>query len=115
MQRIKAIYGISGAVVLTGLISVFALFYGAHQTSVVTFDKEVVMKQFITQLSKKNVSEEKVKHLGDKFARTLKNSIDEYARTHHAIVIKKEMVLASPVDVTAIIAERIAKQMRGER
>lgn len=115
MQRVNAFYRISGAVVLISLIIVWAQFYGAHQTTVVTFDKELVLKQFITQLSHKNVPEEKTKQLSDQFARALKNSLDDYAKTHHAVVIKKEMVLATHADVTPIIAERIAKQMRGGR
>lgn len=115
MQRVKAIYGISGAVILMGLMIVWAQIYGTHQTTVVTFDKELVLKQFITQLSHKNVPEQQTKQLSDQFAKALKNSIDDYAKTHHAIVIKKEMVLATHADVTPIIAEQIAIQMRGGR
>ena len=115
MHGIKAIYGMYGAALLTSLLSACALLYSIHQTPVVTFDKEVVMKQFVTQLSHQNTTEKKTKQLSNQFAIAVKESLDDYAKEHHAIVIKKEMVLATSADVTSEIAQRIVKKMRGGR
>jgi type-F conjugative transfer system protein TrbI len=95
MQGLKAIYGFNGAVILVILLIAYARLYPTQTTPVVTFDKEEVMKQFIIQLSHKNTTKEKTKQLSDRFARMLKNSLDDYAKTHHALVIKKEMVLST--------------------
>jgi len=115
MPGIKAIYWISGAAALIGLMGVFALFYGTHQTPVVTFDKEVVQKQFVTQLSHQNTTKQKTKQLSIQFALAMKESLDDYVKEHHAIVIKKEMALATSADVTPEIAQRIVEKMRGGR
>jgi hypothetical protein len=114
MSSIRMLFLAHGLMLGCSLLGVFLFIKGWDRGSVVSFDKAVVVRQFVTQLSLQKMDSEKNRTLSDKFAKALKESIDEYARDNKAIVIKKEMVLASNKDVTALIAACLSKKMRGQ-
>ncbi|KTD66470.1 F pilus extension/retraction protein TrbI Inner membrane protein [Legionella santicrucis] len=82
--------------------------------SVVTFDNKLIMKQFVTQVSQKNLKEEQTQALSKKFAQSLKVALEEYTHAHHSIVLKKEHTMGSSNDITEYIAVRVAEKMRGQ-
>ncbi|KTC84397.1 TrbI F-type domain-containing protein [Legionella drozanskii] len=96
-------------------ITAMAYWFNHSQVTVVTFDKNEVVKQFVTQLSQQKIEEKKTQQLSSRFARILKEALNDYARTHQVIVIKKEMTLASSADITDKIATQIADNMKGSR
>jgi type-F conjugative transfer system protein TrbI len=113
MQRITGIHWIIAGFILNSVLVAFIVAWNMPRQSVVTFDKGIVLKQFITQVTYKKLTSEKTQQLTTLFAKALKESIDEYAKEHDSVVIKKEMVLASHADVTELLALRIADKMRG--
>lgn len=115
MHRLDRVYFLALLNGLTLLIALTALLLvSLYQSPVVTFDKDRLVKQFVTQLSQKPLSVEKADSLSSRFAKALKESLDEYATNNKTIVIKKEMVLASNQDITKLIATTVAAKMRSK-
>lgn len=114
MQRVNILYLLSGITFVNVCLLGVACLGFARSSNVVTFDKDVVVKQFVTQLSLQHVPEDKTEKLSARFAKALKDSIDEYARKNNSTIIKREMVLASHLDITPILARDIADKMRAK-
>jgi len=117
MQRIIPLhyYISAGLLLINLLLAIGTIFWVKQQPTVVSFDKELVVKQFVTQLSHQKITQERMQQLSEQFAKALKESIAAFSKEHKAIVIKKEMAWASNADVTSIIALRVANTMRGAR
>lgn len=114
MQRITRLhYYISSGIIFILLCVVCTYLCCKQQPLIVTFDKEKVVKQFVTQLSHQNLSQDRVQKVSELFAKTLKESIAEYSKEHNVIVLKKEVTFASNIDATDVIAQKIAQNMRG--
>lgn len=90
------------------------MYLNCSKSSVVTFDDKLLMKQFVTQLSQKNLNAKQTQALSTKFAKSLKMALEEYAYSRHSIVLKKEQTMSSSADITQDIATRVAKKMRGQ-
>lgn len=90
------------------------VYFSWIRPSVVTFDNKQIMKQFITQLSQKNLNTEQTQALSKKFAQSLKGALEEYTNSRHSIILKKEQTLGSNADITEDIALRVAERMRGQ-
>ena len=114
MQRVNSWAVFRCVTVLNLSLVITSLIYGQHQTRVVTFDKDAVLKQFVIQLSQKPLNETETDKLSNRFAKALKTSINDYARENNAIVIKKDTVFASQADATSLISKKIADRMRGK-
>lgn len=111
MPAIKYCY----ALTFVGLISLFLAFFLMFKSTpvrVVTFDKERLIKAFVTQLSRQTAGVEKTDELSARFAQLIKEHLNRYAMHHHAVVIKKDMVLASDEDITSLIGKQVADTMR---
>lgn len=97
-------------------LSFFAaiLYWCSSKPTVVTFDQKMLMKQFVTQVSQKNLDTEQTQALSKKFAQSLKEALEEYASSRPSIVLRKEQTIASNADITEDIAIRVAGKMRGK-
>lgn len=114
MQRLNILYLLCGIAFLNVCLLGVVFLGFARSSNVVTFDKDVVVKQFVTQLSLQHLSEDKTEKLSVRFAKALKDAIDEYARKNKSTIIKKEMAFASHIDITSILARDIAYKMRAK-
>lgn len=112
MPNVARDYIYAGVAVLSVLLASIALVVSYKSTRIVTFDKDSLVKQFVSQLSHKSLSQEKTSEMSSRFAKAMKGSLDEYARNQHVIIIKKDLVFASNHDVTPLIAAKIAARMR---
>ncbi|MDP3562612.1 MAG: TrbI F-type domain-containing protein [Legionellaceae bacterium] len=93
------------------VLSVFHIFKPVP-SNVVTFDKARVVSKFIAELSAHHVSDEVIKQKSAQFGRALKETLNNYATTHHVLVMDKSQVLVSNCDRTDDIAARLASAMR---
>jgi type-F conjugative transfer system protein TrbI len=94
------------------------LLWGMHTSlaqenpSVVTFNQEVINRQFVNQLSQYNVSDEMIRVKTDAFKKALDEALRDYAAKHHALVMQQKNVMAGGQDVTDAILQLIAARMK---
>ena len=80
---------------------------------VVVMNNEDLMQQFVRQLSMHTLSDNELKEKTERFTLTLKQVLSDYANTHHVLILDQKNVLSGGENVTLVIADRVAKQMRG--
>lgn len=114
MPNLARLYILAGIAVLSLLLASISLMVTFKSNPVVTFDKDSLVKKFVSQLSHKSLSQEQMAETSSRFATAMKGSLDEYAQNNNVIIIKKDLVFASNYDVTTLIAAKIAARMRAK-
>jgi len=92
------------------------LLWGMHASpkgsTVVTFNQDVINRQFVAQLSQYNLSDEMIRAKTDAFKKALDGALRDYAAKHHALVMNEKNVIAGARDATDAILQLIADHMR---
>lgn len=84
------------------------------KTEIMSFDLAKVKGQFIRQLASLNLTDAQAKSKTELFAKTIKETLADYAQAKHILVFDKQTILAGmSKDVTAELADVIAAKMRG--
>jgi len=106
----KHTHGISLLLSLSALILAGV---SMHQASVVTFNKKALVGRFVGQLSTLSLSDEGLREKTAAFSAALTESVNDYAHSHHVLILEDKRVLAGSRDVTAVIARDVSRRMRG--
>jgi len=80
--------------------------------TVVTFNADVITRQFVMQLSQYKLSDENLRKKTEAFKKAQSDALNEYASKHHALVMQRQHVIAGAEDVTPEIEKLIAIHMR---
>ena len=104
-MKVKLLNIVVPIVTVCVVIIIAVLFIGTPSgEGVVVFNMTSSAKAFGTALSKNHALTQKEKRaLVTSFARTVKASLNEYAQTHHVLIIKKTNTLTGGKDITAVI------------
>jgi len=79
--------------------------------SVATIDEKKIFASFVTELGKRNISDEQVKKVTTRFTRIYRQVLAQHAQKNHLVILKKEQVLVSDIDITEKIALQINHEM----
>lgn len=93
-------------------ISLLALWKGMSAQTVATFDKDRIVKEFVTQLSNQNKTEEENTQISAKFAKKLKKAIELYTNEHHCLILKKDSAMSTQDDASSEIGKIVSALMR---
>ncbi|RMW99874.1 type-F conjugative transfer system protein TrbI [Legionella jordanis] len=97
------------------VFGVSSVFYGVPpQKSLVTFDKEEVLSQFIRQLAEVNATESQVEQSTRRFNAVLNKVLVELAQQKKVIILRKNDALAGGIDITDEVRIKLSKAMRNK-
>lgn len=95
------------------VFGVVCVFYGVSpQKSIVTFDKEVVLSQFIRQLAEVKATESQVEQSTRRFNDVLNQLLVDTAEQKKVIILSKHDVLAGGIDITDELRIQLSQAMR---
>ena len=80
--------------------------------TVVTFNADVITRQFVMQLSQHKLSDEALRQKTEAFKKAQVDALNDYAKKHHVLVIGREHVMAGAEDRTPEIMRLVALHMR---
>jgi conjugal transfer pilin signal peptidase TrbI len=110
------------SLVLTVLVSLLAInvfitrLVLTHTTPrVVAFDMKKTLDSFMDSVSQKQLSEAQSKALSDRFNEALEQSLADYQKTNHVLILVSPAVVQGAPDVTLKIQTDIATRMKGAR
>jgi type-F conjugative transfer system protein TrbI len=95
---------------ITGLLLVVLNI--ALKPQVVTFNQDAVFKQFVLQMSQKNLTDAALKQKTEQFSQNLNASLAEYADKHHVIIINQKTLLAGKKDISDEVLKILVKKLR---
>ncbi|WP_131751130.1 MULTISPECIES: TrbI F-type domain-containing protein [Legionella] len=97
------------------LLSLYSFFYGqASSNTIVTFDREGVLSQFIRQLAEVKASESQVEHSTRRFNEVLRKILVDLAKQKRVIILSKKDVLAGGLDITDEVRMKLSQAMRNK-
>ena len=82
---------------------------------VVAFDMKKTLDSFMDSVSQKPLSEAQSKALSDRFNAALEQSLADYQKTNHVLILVSPAVVQGAPDVTRKIQTDIATRMKGAR
>ena len=82
--------------------------------NIVAFNLKGTVQAFVQQSSHLHLNSQQQSSLSQRFDRVLDEVVKAYAKTHHAVILVKQGVIAGAPDITAFIRSDIAKHMRRE-
>ena len=82
---------------------------------VVAFDMKKTLDSFMDSVSQKPLSEAQSKALSDRFNAALEQSLADYQKTNHVLILVSPAVVQGAPDVTRKIQTDIATRMKGTR
>ena len=104
--------------IMGGVLAVFGMFTVfcgvSPQKSIVIFDKEEVLSQFIRQLAEIKATESQVEQSTRRFNEVLNNVLVETAQQKKVIILRSPDVLAGGIDITDEVRMRLSKAMRNK-
>ena len=81
----------------------------------VAFDMKKTLDSFMDSVSQKPLSEAQSKALSDRFNAALEQSLADYQKTNHVLILVSPAVVQGAPDVTRKIQTDIATRMKGAR
>nr|HAT8715172.1 type-F conjugative transfer system protein TrbI [Legionella jordanis] len=97
------------------VLGMLAVFYGVTpQKSIVTFDKEEVLSQFIRQLAEIKATESQVEQSTKRFNEVLNKVLLDIAQQKKVIILRASDVLAGGVDITDEVRINLSRAMRNK-
>ena len=82
---------------------------------VVAFNMKKTLDSFMDSVSQKPLSEAQSKALSDRFNEALEQSLADYQKTNHVLILVSPAVVQGAPDVTRKIQTDIATRMKGTR
>jgi len=86
----------------------------ALKPQVVSFNQDRVLKQFVLQMSQKNLTDAALKQKTDEFSQNLNASLAEYADIHHVIIINQKAVVAGKKDISDEVLKLLVKKLQAK-
>lgn len=80
---------------------------------VVAFDMKTTLDSFMDSVSQKQLTEAQSKALSDRFNDALEQSLADYQRQQHVLILVSPAVVQGAPDVTRKIQADIARRMKG--
>lgn len=80
---------------------------------VVAFDMKKTLDSFMDSVSQKPLTEAQSKALSDRFNQALEQSLADYQKQHHVVILVSPAVVQGAPDVTRKIQTDIARRMKG--
>lgn len=80
---------------------------------VVAFDMKTTLDSFMDRVSQKQLTEAQSKALSDRFNDALEQSLADYQRQQHVLILVSPAVVQGAPDVTRKIQADIARRMKG--
>lgn len=106
----------SARLIMGGVLAVFGVlmvFYGVSpQKSIVVFDKEEVLSQFIRQLAEIKATESQVEQSTRRFNEVLDKVLLDTAQQKKVIILRSSDVLAGGIDITDEVRMKLSHAMR---
>lgn len=114
LRRSLTVIALVGTILATNVfITRLVLAYTAPR--VVAFDMKKTLDSFMDSVSQKPLSEAQSKALSDRFNAALEQSLADYQKTNHVLILVSPAVVQGAPDVTRKIQTDIATRMKGAR
>lgn len=106
-QAYSFLFGMLGAI----FVVLIANHIQPHQKQIATVNVTRLIRQFSQLEAKKNLSDEDLKRDTKLFSNQLEDTLKNFSRQNHLIIVPTEAVITGSVDYTAIIMQ----EMRDKR
>jgi len=110
-MRFLNILNLSALMIAALLIAILSI---SLRPKVVTFNQDYVLRQFVLQISRSQLSDAVLKQKTDKFSQNLHASLTQYADKHHVMIINQKAVLAGKKDISDEVLKLLVKKLQAK-
>ncbi|MGX9334397.1 type-F conjugative transfer system protein TrbI (plasmid) [Klebsiella grimontii] len=114
LRRSLTVIALMGTILATNVF-ITRLVLAHTAPRVVAFDMKKTLDSFMDSVSQKPLSEAQSKALSDRFNDALEQSLADYQKTNHVLILVSPAVVQGAPDVTRKIQTDIATRMKGTR
>lgn len=114
LRRSLTVIALVGTILATNVF-ITSLVLAHTAPRVVAFDMKKTLDSFMDSVSQKPLSEAQSKALSDRFNAALEQSLADYQKTNHVLILVSPAVVQGAPDVTRKIQTDIATRMKGAR
>lgn len=114
LRRSLTVIALVGTILVTNVF-ITRLVLAHTAPRVVAFDMKKTLDSFMDSVSQKPLSEAQSKALSDRFNAALEQSLADYQKTNHVLILVSPAVVQGAPDVTRKIQTDIATRMKGAR
>ncbi|MVT05885.1 type-F conjugative transfer system protein TrbI [Enterobacter sp. 10-1] len=114
LRRSLTVIALMGTILATNVF-ITRLVLAHTAPRVVAFDMKKTLDSFMDSVSQKPLSEAQSKALSDRFNDALEQSLADYQKTNHVLILVSPAVVQGAPDVTRKIQTDIATRMKGAR
>ncbi|CAB1230053.1 type-F conjugative transfer system protein TrbI (plasmid) [Klebsiella sp. RHBSTW-00484] len=114
LRRSLTVIALVGTILATNVF-ITRLVLAHTAPRVVAFDMKKTLDSFMDSVSQKPLSEAQSKALSDRFNAALEQSLADYQKTNHVLILVSPAVVQGAPDVTRKIQTDIATRMKGTR
>ncbi|CAM4330389.1 MULTISPECIES: type-F conjugative transfer system protein TrbI [Enterobacterales] len=114
LRRSLTVIALVGTILATNVF-ITRLVLAHTAPRVVAFDMKKTLDSFMDSVSQKPLSEAQSKALSDRFNAALEQSLADYQKTNHVLILVSPAVVQGAPDVTRKIQTDIATRMKGAR
>lgn len=114
LRRSLTVIALVGTILATNVF-ITRLVLAHTAPRVVAFDMKKTLDSFMDSVSQKPLSEAQSKALSDRFNAALEQSLADYQKTNHVLILVSPAVVQGAPDVTRKIQTDIATRMNGAR
>ena len=114
LRRSLTVIALVGTILATNVF-ITRLMLAHTAPRVVAFDMKKTLDSFMDSVSQKPLSEAQSKALSDRFNAALEQSLADYQKTNHVLILVSPAVVQGAPDVTRKIQTDIATRMKGAR
>lgn len=112
LMRTWGLWALGGAALLATTVVVSLITVRLTTPVVVTFDMKGTMDLFMQQSVQLKLDEASTKALTQRFSSALKQSLVDWQKDHHAIILVAPAVVSQQTDITATIRSDINRRMQ---
>ena len=114
LRRSLTVIALVGTILATNVF-ITRLVLAHTAPRVVAFDMKKTLDSFMDSVSQKPLSEAQSKALSDRFNAALEQSLADYQKKNHVLILVSPAVVQGAPDVTRKIQTDIATRMKGAR
>jgi len=112
LMRTWGLWALGGAALLATTVVASLITVRLTTPVVVTFDMKGTMDLFMQQSVQLKLDEASTKALTQRFSSALKQSLVDWQKDHHAIILVAPAVVSQQTDITATIRSDINRRMQ---
>jgi len=112
LMRTWGLWALGGAALLATTVVASLITVRLTPPVVVTFDMKGTMDLFMQQSVQLKLDEASTKALTQRFSSALKQSLVDWQKDHHAIILVAPAVVSQQTDITATIRSDINRRMQ---